>query len=470
MSKKIIKSTFIKKHLTCHNILFIILSLFIVILSIFFSLNTKEGIPPDEMGHISLINRYYKSSLFSIDNPYVEHNLTASSREPSLYHASFGKLFQIIDLNPSVYLLRSLNIVLLIIYLFGVYLFLKELNIVGLSYHIFLILLMNSIMLPFLFASVNYDNLVNVSSIFLTLFFIRLWKKVSGTNLLLYTAFLTIGSMTKISFLPLALFFSLALLIRHRKNVKIILIRNKNNKLLIATISITFLLFCYFWFYNIIFYRNLAPKCTQLYSQDNCLENSIYKREQSLSLDKPLMSTPTVMDTYFRSWKVGMLSGIFGIFSHDSTTASPDFCVIVYYFLAIGIFLSLIYDKKRRKMSMTLLLIAIIYSAFVFKSTYEGYILFGLPGIARQGRYLFPILPLLYYLTSNGYSKIISNKYISCLIIIILFIFINQNSVRYVMHANLLKSKNYFLISQHKEIIETIDRQIPLVDVLLFWK
>ncbi len=470
MSKNNKFLTFFKKHFTFYNVEFLLVSIFIIMLSVFFSLNTKAGIPPDERSHFNLITRYYESHLFSIDSPYIEHNLTSSPREPSLYHASLGKLFKLIKIEPNIARLRIVNLGLLVLFLLGVYLFLKELSATGFSYHIFMVLLLNSTMLPFLFASVNYDNLVNVSSIFLTLFFLRLWKKLSDKNLLFYMFFLIVGSMTKISFLPLAFIYTIILFIHYRNNFKEILVIIKSNKLILVVLTICIALFSYFWFYNLVVYRNLSPSCIQEYSHDECMKNSIYERGQKLHLNDPLKSSPATIDNYFNSWKNGMISGIFGIFSHDSTTTSADFSVIMFYFFALGIILSIVRNKNDRFKNSMLLGALLIYSAFVFHATYGGYLRTGLLGIARQGRYLFPILPLVFYLVSSGYSSLNLNRFTKLIVIVVLLLFINQNSLRYVMHNNLLKSENYFQVAQHKKLVETIDRKVPLVGSMLFWK
>jgi hypothetical protein len=106
-----------------------------------------------------------------------------------------------------VILLRLINILYSLGSVIGVYLLSKEFFKKKWLQVLPTVLLTNTLMFLFLSSSINYDNLGNMFSVFALLFFERSLKHTGDIkNVLLMILLLCLGTLTKYTIMPLALF------------------------------------------------------------------------------------------------------------------------------------------------------------------------------------------------------------------------------------------------------------------------
>lgn len=166
---------------------------------------------------------------------------------------------------------------------------------------------------------------------------------------------------------------------------------------------------------NAIKYQSITPYCTKLHTEQQCLENSVYKRnnnQQKIAAGlKQTDNSPVIIPTLFTSnWLDLMYGRIF--FYTGSKQIQPSVsanlvATITFFFILIIISLkkSKLLKSDEQKL---ILLITVMYILILFLFNLKAYMdtaaMFG-----YQGRYLLPVVPFVYVflvlLISNVYRS-----------------------------------------------------------------
>lgn len=417
----------------------------LVILAIFFSYslflatNLKRGIIPDEPAHLIFSKHYATTWGIPKDTVetysqgwYIQHN-------PFLYYWINGRainLFQTVY--PSIrewqilVMLRILSSVYSIGTLIFCFLISKEI-IKGKWWQLLpVFLLSNTLMFVFLSGGVNYDNLANLLSMAGLLYLIRtLNRKNFVLNSMLWMICISLGSLVKYTILPLALIMFLVWLLYILKNRSNLHFEVGSKATIIFGIILFFSFLGNFLIYgvNVIKFGSILPGCNQILTEDQCELSPYVQRHNEIGLDHKLSILESIKQGYpdpvkyfFDSWIDNMLYRIYGILAHISYFPSH---IIIFYrlFFFWIVLLSVRYVEKPSFVISTILMIILFYALVLFIKNYDSELIYGFKQIALQGRYLFPVIGLIYVLVTHVISVVKSKplKYLTLVTILLLF-------------------------------------------------
>jgi hypothetical protein len=398
-------------------ILFVFLSY-----SLFLATNLKRGIIPDEPAHL-IFSKHYSTTwgipkdIFETYSQgwYIQHN-------PFLYYWINGRVINLIQtifpLISEWQILISLRI-LSVLYSIGTLLFCYLLSkevVKGKWWQIVpVFLLSNTLMFVFLSGGVNYDNLANLLSMAGLVFLFRVLNKKSFVlNSILWMIFISFGALVKFTILPLALimFIVWALFIyKNRNNLSLKVIRS--NKIIILGIILVFAIVGNFRIYgvNIIKFGSLLPDCNQILPDEICELSPYVQRFNEIGLENKLsikesiqLGYPNPLEYFFDSWIDFMLYRIYGILGHMSYF--PSHIIIFYKILFFWIILlGFRYIEKPSFTFFSFLGIIGFYCCVLFIKNFSSELAYGFKQIAIQGRYLFPVIGLIYVLIPYTLEK-----------------------------------------------------------------
>jgi hypothetical protein len=274
-------------------------------------------------------------------------------------------------------------------------------------------------MFVFLSGGDSYDNLLNLCSFAGIYYLTRVFKrKPFYENSLLWLISILFGSLVKVTMLPLAGITGLLWFVYIVKNRQTINFRFTWDLKAISISLICIALFAInFAIYgvNIIKYRTLYPACTQVFTEEQCMNYPQYVREQDLGLGKKLSLVDVVHSGYpdpveygFDYWLPVILQRIYGILGHQSY--GPDLILTFHRMLILWtIFITIRYWQKPSYTIASLFIVFFFYTLVVFMDAYNTELFFGFKGIGIQGRYLFPVIGIYYTLMVYYFCKVPSS-------------------------------------------------------------
>ncbi|MCA9380087.1 glycosyltransferase family 39 protein [Candidatus Dojkabacteria bacterium] len=421
----------------------------VVLTFLFFILRTLElaissyfGIGPDESYHIGL-SKLYSENVLLVKN--TEENIRYGLTEniPYLYHFILGNIIKLTSNNSIIdyrIILRIVNIVfatITVAYTYKITSLITKSRLVKL---LSIVILTNLPMFSFLGAMVSYDNLLIMLSTISVYYLLVFTKSSNLKNLTLLIIFLTLGSLTKITILPLVLLLSIIALAQIYKNRHLIKIKGVTdlditNLILIGIALFTSSLFLFHYGNNIISYKNILPNCTQVYAQEVCQRNKIFSRDEELTGNIPGVEIINRFH-YFKYWKDHIYQTTTGIFGSKSLI-KQEVLIVPYRIIVLITTIYLIRHFNRKSKSINyLILIVIFYSLFLaYYQNYRTYQNTQLIFVALQGRYILPIIgPIvslisisLLNLSKNLYLKIIIFVMISTIFILGDYVYLKRN-------------------------------------------
>lgn len=271
--------------------------------------------------------------------------------------------------------------------------------------------LSNTLMFTFVSGGISYDNLMNLAAIAAIYHLVKLYKDEDFIRQTAFTGiWVIIGSLTKNQFLLMTLIIFLAwvfFVVRNYKKLSIIF--NRTN-IILAVIFIVFLgLFFGLYSVNLIRYSRITPSCSQVKTPSSCLSyQNRYDYYEPFDMQWAWYVRDKLMDPIkyaFTYWIYRMAESIWGILSHH--TFVPFFSIglhLVTIFWAIGCFFY--YWRQRDKILTLLILILISYTTYVFFWNYKNEVEFNFQHFVVTGRYLIPIISVVYVLMSLAFMKI----------------------------------------------------------------
>lgn len=410
----------IKKYVKAHYIELAIFAWFIF-QAIWIALSTKPGIPPDENFHMKLIRLYSERSFDPfLDNQEGYFVLGDVIRNPSiLYHYLLSWPYRLLSNFENIYIwFRFFNIALAVASLYMVKRIGETLNLSRTAINLSIFMLANTLMFVFLSASVNYDNLIILLSLASFNLLLALFKRIKPKTFLLLLSVILGGVLVKLAFLPLAILEVGALLIWYRKSIfsqfKSIytsIITKKfvtRNMALLVVFLLLIIIAVERFGLNYAQYGKLLPACTQVHAIEECRNSAIFRRGESI---KQMNLQPEFgLKQFIPKWVEAMKRKTYGIMGHKSTGETPFIKYGVWLIAALMLIAVVTkFDKKEVPINY-LLLIGVTYVSILLYVNFSTYMRTGLYGLALQGRYAFPVLPVLYLVGNFYVARLLTKK------------------------------------------------------------
>lgn len=427
------------KTINKYNILLLLLLLIFTILITFLAIKLKMGLSPDSSYHLD-VSKAYSTTLEIPDNTVDTYRYRDITRIAYLYYWINGRILNINNgLINDIILLRLVNVFYSVLTVCGVFLLSKEIIKKKFGRLLPLFFLTNTLMFVFLSSSINYDNLANLFSVLSILFFVKFIKsKLDFKFLLLMLLTLCLGCLTKYTILPLAfILVILSIIDIYSKRDIFENVQFKKHLLLILPILFFGFLNIQLYGVNLIKYGEIEPNCEQILTHEQCLTNGVYYRDNVTFNEREiegigdtvgLILSSERLDPirYFFKWLPNLTSKIFGIMADKSLYMPTIFNYLYISALSIGFGFGIIKWKNWKKVDKYLLTIFLFYiSILFFFQNYSMYLRFNHYYLALQGRYIFPVISIMYILFSKSFLFIKKDwiRYLILIPIIILFIY-----------------------------------------------
>jgi hypothetical protein len=413
----------------------------------------------DEYYHFGLIQYFSHQWLPWINNQPTSLDVYgALGRDPYLlYHYIMSFPFRIVALftNKLAVQVISMRIINIGLFAGGLIIFARLFNTIKIKPVFRNIALLFFILLPvtpFIAATVNYDNATFLLTALFMLVGVRIIqsKTIKWHDYALIVLIGMIGSLTKVSFLPIFaagfIFLLVRLLIKNKGKVTsdfTVSFKNSNTWVKIAVLILLVIVGGFFverFGINIVQYHSLNPDCTSQMTEARCLTNGIISRDNIFLAGKTGTSMP--LRHYSKVWFEGMVgsssfSGSSTSYGTGQTTAPP--LPIIYTLLFFGTIVSaivLLYSFfKIKKIPGFWFLTAIIslYLVSLFYTNaatyYKFYVADGV-----QGRYLLPLLPIIMVFTALGVNYALRKMNLLKLVILILVFLLFLNGAGVITH------------------------------------
>jgi len=436
----------LKKKTTPKFVLTIVLLIF-AIFSLYLAFNLRMGVSPDSYYHLE-VSQAYSETLGIPENTPKTYKWRDVTRIPYLSLWLNGR---ILNLNKATFnfddviVLRIFNILTALGTLIFVYLISKRLvkNKWGQILPVFL--LSNTLMFVFLSSSINYDNLTILLSTMTMYFLVRFLQNPKELKYtLLIFVFLLLGLLVKSSVLPLTAIIVLVwgYVLLKKKIVKVEYLKQLltyQNLVLLTIFGLLVILNFNVYGVNLLVFGKLGPSCTEILTYEQCLENGVFYRS--------IYKIPTVFEgnifeaiqlvltgerigpfRYFPYWIVEMSKKIFGIMGDRSLFMRYEYLVPYFGYFFLGLFLIIKNRKKLKLEEKVLIAISVFYALVVaYYVNYQAYIKHDWMDLALQGRYIFPVLPIVYVVFSKYFLKIKNKKLLRMLIVGLVVLFVLGN-------------------------------------------
>ncbi|MDR3580392.1 MAG: hypothetical protein P4L44_10555 [Oryzomonas sp.] len=427
---------------------------------LFFAISIAPFVPPDEATHFGCCTIFSKE-FFLPDNSPESYQYGLITNIPWLYYWSMGKLLHVNFFGiPDLLFLRLLNIPLAFGTVFYVCRTLRLLTDDRLSRLLLLVAMTNTLMFSFLSAAVSYDNLANLLAAMAVYYLLAFFKNRSGSLLAFSLLCQLAGGLTKSSFLPLVLVLNVLLCLHEVGNIRELPAEllswfhgaGRRGLWLLFAILVGTGLNIQLYAGNYLSYGSLAPEIADVLPMKAAMQNRLAAREiifrlfkngqvtkeQALAMTGQISNTSDREDTailienhdyvmnsgvrmfglpaYSKLWGYNIMLTVFGIKCHEGLLYD-DVRVIVPF---VGLFLLSALGFMRRWrpgregwLPPCMAVIGAFYALFLlYFVCYKAYLYYEQPGIALQGRYIFPVIGPIYVLAICYLMRLFSNRYV----------------------------------------------------------
>lgn len=396
---------------------------------------TPQALPYDEVFHFGLIKIYARSfNPFLAAQPDGGNAYGAVARDPSyLFHYLMSFPYRLVSLftqdqMTQMIALRWVGILLGLVSLYLVYRLARR---IGLSTFVAQLVALGLAVTPVFYdvaAQINYDNLqltLVLASILLTINVAERFrtKHVPVQKLLGLVALVLLASIVKYSYLPLgfAIAVYLAVVAVQQFGVRGFL---KNFTEVFRYLSLVrqvllvvlVLVAGGMWFQrdgmNIVKYHTPHPQCHNVLSVAACSEYPVWQRNYTMHQNRAERpQTKRMLVTFSAHWVKLMYSEIYGTIYVDQVVKYAPVGImpaVAPAVIAIGLTAALCAYSlflKRSKVWLLMIVVAGVYLATLWGQNMSDFI--GLHQfIGIQGRYLLPVLPMLYLIVAAGYGAL----------------------------------------------------------------
>jgi hypothetical protein len=400
------------------KLLFLFILLIFFIFGAYMIFRVIPGIPPDENYHIN-ISSFYSETILIPPNSEKTYPYRDITRIPYL---SFWLNARLINLNftevEDYVILRFFNLIISVGSLLVVYLISKEV-INKKYYNLFpAFLLANTLMFVFLSSAVSYDNLSNLF-IFLTIyFFVKYFKYKKSSSFLYLLSFQVLALLTKFTVIPVVV-IELILLINSRirfGNVKnIITDIFKRHKVLLSITAILIILGFFLYGINFLKYGEVRVGCDNVLTTEQCMQSALFARNANLeklsfrnfSELKKILKARITPSEYISNWVFAMFQRIFGILAHRVLLMDKYFVNIYLFLFSVLTFITLRKWNRKDSLETRLIILSMFYIlVLLIFQNYKSYFETNIFSLALQGRYLFPVLPVVYIILIRYLSEV----------------------------------------------------------------
>lgn len=421
-------------------LVFIVLIIIFSLYSFNIAINLGDHIIPDEPSHFLFSKHFATTYSIPADTPetysrgwYIAHN-------PFLYYWISARVINLAKLiQPTINDASLLRILRLLssLYSIGTLIFLNKLSCLIIPKKgwrlLPVFLLSNTLMFVFLSGGVNYDNLANLFAIAGVYYLIRVFSDYDYLkNSLLSMIFFCLGCLVKFTILPLALSMILAwflFTIIKRKIVFPIHAWDTKSYILMFILSILVLANLLIYGHNLVVFGSITAHCSDILSESQCILDPYYQRAQEYGPEGPMSLLEAVEQGYphpvsylFDFWVRDMIIKIHGIAGHKVYV--PAHIIPFYQLFFIGILCLAFWSWKDISFSRgSLLFFIIFYITVLFIKNYRTELSHTFHHFAIQGRYLFPVIGLVYTLVGYTLSQLSSKvlRYATLIATIVLF-------------------------------------------------
>ena len=404
------------KKIDISKIALIFMFLVFIVVCMFLAFNIKLGVSPDSYYHFE-VSKAYSTTLVIPQNTPETFKWRDITRIPYLYFWINGRILNINNgIFDEVILLRIVNILYSVGTIYIVYLLSKELFKNKWKRLLPVFFLSHTLMFVFLSSSINYDNLANLFCTLSIYFFVKFIKDSNLKYILLMLLFLCMGALTKSTVLPVALIsviLCIVEIIKRKINFKKIKVGKE--LLLIAPILLFALLNLELYGGNFIKYGKLQPSCTQVLTHEQCLENGVYYRDRIDFQAVPIKGFSETFDMirdgervgpvrYLFKWFPDLTGKIFGVMGDSSLYLPSVFKYIFIFFFLTALISAIVNRKKWTKVDRNLMIILLFYICILFfTQNYSMYLTYNNYYLGLQGRYIFPVISIIYVLMAKSF-------------------------------------------------------------------
>ena len=439
-----------------------------------FALTVQYPMAFDENYHFGVIQLYAQQWLpFMSTQPPASEAFSDLTRYDSyMFHYLMSFPYRFISAfisnqTAQIIILRFINIGL---FIGGMFLFRNLLRRIHMSQALinfaFLILILIPIV-PFLAATISYDNLAFLVAPFFISLIISCSHAIRRNSLpvtivVLMLAAGIFGSLVKYAFLPIfaaGLIYLLIVWLRAGAKQKVlkgvwrsfVLERRVVQISLIAIAILSLGLFTERYGVNFVQYHRFEPTCDQIRSESECVQFGPWGRDHATKLRVEATNPPydPPMQIFVPAWVANYMFRLyFAInYNYDTQIPLPIPYITAYVIGMFGLLLCLVFWRTIIKIDRYLLLFALIlvlYIGALFYTNFSGYLRLHTI-VAANGRYLILVLPLLFALLGLAYRelfiRIFKSRAVNALItlsIVVLCLTLNGGG----MESHLLRSQS----------------------------
>ena len=403
------------------TLIFGILILIFVYSTVFFALKLKPGIIPDEPEHF-ILSKHFASSWGIPKDGLATHLYGPVVQRPMAYYWINGRALNLLEwVSPNpieremLVALRLVSILYSVMAVVFCYLLAGEILKSKWWQILTIFLLTNTLMFIFISGGVNYDSLSNLCAFAGLYYLTRVLKNKSFyPNTLAWMIWIGLGTQSKVTILPLAAIMAavwIFFLVKRRAQIDFRLRLNWKWVLL----SLLFLTIAWMNFstYGISILQNgsIFPACRQILTDDQCSQGVTAQREHAEYLPEKINllivirnGYPDPIEWFLDFWIARITAMNYGIFGHLSYL--PDLAVTFYRVLfATFLVIAIRHWEKPDMVIGSLLAITAFYILVLLQTNYQTELTTGFKHIAIQGRYIFPVIGLIYTLTVYYLSK-----------------------------------------------------------------
>lgn len=377
----------------------------------YYATHINFGIAPDEEHHLGLAQLHFKAPCCSLVDGPETHRWGPVSTIPFLYHLLMGKLLylNIFGVEDLVFL-RWISLGFSVAFFASCWALAAEVSSDRWVQLLSLGIVTNIPMLVFLFGAVHYDNFINTLAVLFILYLVRFLRNFRRIDLLLMLSFLMIGTLVKVTFLPLCGVLIIAFAVYARsiwsKCLSNICAKPSHGEIALIVITVV-LLWGNLELYgrNLLIYGAVFPQADQVLGVDVARDKYAQFRlhEQFLATveSRPAMGMVEYLSKYLNV----VDNSIFGILGHKSIIPSQHYgkryiyaaypCVIGALYLILWLSIPKLRASKLDFNATAILWVAIsalFYTTVVMLDSYHTYTVHRVFGSGLQGRYLFPVL------------------------------------------------------------------------------
>jgi len=371
----------------------------------YFAMNIAQEISPDEHQHYNMAKTMVEHNMVFFEDINYTYTWGQLSRNTTFYHFVTSLVLRLspfpLDHFSSVVWARFFNVILSFVGLLYSYLLVRSLTGNKWVQLAALSIQTNLLMYVFLSGTVNYDNMVNMLAFAAFYYFVKFIQSNHVSQFLFALLATLIGCYTKLTFLPLALFFTMGSFLMYKQiisSLNTLKVEGVDKKILalFAGTTLFFILNVSLYGVNLVRYQAVIPGCLAVLGQDICeVRTSEYRRDQALNVSSA-ESERLKFSKYFSSYLKGVEWSIMGISAHkEIAQPRPDKAFKPTRILLLLFLISLIFHFRQlflRKELLFLLSTVFFYMTVVMLNNYSTYMRLGVYGVALQGRYNFPVL------------------------------------------------------------------------------